>query len=174
MKLYWVILFGFAISIAAAGVIINTETFDFCQPGSWILTNTTITWSNDTNGTNGTYQIVGNITFSQCLWCQIYTIHVIITGCKNQSACMTQPMGWVEQVDCNSENLTNSDLEACMIAQEVAKLEQERKYLIRRYGRLFAQAFFAYEFCIDLANINLNSDGESNESNGSNESGNTG
>ncbi|RLU16526.1 hypothetical protein DMN91_010594 [Ooceraea biroi] len=150
MKLYWIILFGFVISIPD---VFTATTNDTCNPDDWILTNTTLNW------TNNTKLITGNIAYNSCANCSVYAIRIEISDCVNRTTCYGQPMVGVDNVNCNSSNLSNSDLEACKIAQEVGTLEQQQEWITNANAQLGTQGLYTHVFCIDTSNASSDGDG---------------
>ncbi|XP_077264335.1 uncharacterized protein LOC143898625 isoform X2 [Temnothorax americanus] len=98
------------IASVMAMVQFSRTTFTSCEPDEWVMTNTTLEWSNNTK------MIMCNITYKEADNRIIYRIHIMIGGCKNLTACTEEPTIWVEDINCNAQNLTESDMDACIIA----------------------------------------------------------
>lgn len=43
----------------------------------------------------------------------------MIGGCKNYTSCTEEPTIWVEDINCNAQNLSESDMDACKIANVI-------------------------------------------------------
>ncbi|KAH0955112.1 hypothetical protein HN011_007788 [Eciton burchellii] len=163
MKSYWIFLFGFVASVAVAENITAT-TLEACSPGSWVLTNTTVILLNDTK------EITSNIIISECENCPLYTIHILINGCQNNSNCTGDPLVWVNQVQCdNGENITDLDLDACKVAQEIGKAEKIKDWF-NRYGPLYGPWLYESKFCADLIYVDYSGSFELDVSDESDES----
>jgi hypothetical protein len=149
MKFSCVILIcPMVIALVMTSAQLTRTTFDECEPGEWIVTNTKIDWEGETK------RIAIDITYSEDS--KIYTVHIIIDGCNNRANCTGEPQVWIDNVDCN-ENLPDSkDMDACRVADEVGRLEKEMEYFTKRYGRWFGNELFNWAVCINIQNISLN------------------
>ncbi|KYN42894.1 hypothetical protein ALC56_02697, partial [Trachymyrmex septentrionalis] len=69
------------------------------------------------------------------------------------SNCTNEPIVWIDNIDCNSQNLSLSDMNICRIGNELAKWEKEKELLAYRYG-IFGDLFSQMVFCISIINVN--------------------
>lgn len=46
----------------------------------------------------------------------------MIDGCKNRIACTGEPIIWVDDIDCDAQNLSESDLNVCKFANVIILL----------------------------------------------------
>ncbi|XP_071631433.1 uncharacterized protein [Temnothorax longispinosus] len=137
------------IASVMAMVQFSRTTFTSCDPDEWVMTNTTLEWSNNTK------MITCNITYKEADNRIIYRIHIMIGGCKNRTACTEEPTIWVEDINCNAQNLTESDMDACIIANELGKLEKQEEWLKLRYGLVDGEFLYKLMFCINFDDIDL-------------------
>ncbi|XP_011050117.1 PREDICTED: uncharacterized protein LOC105143461 [Acromyrmex echinatior] len=121
-------------------------TFNSCDPGQWIMTNTKFEWENNTK------IISCNVTYKESNNSIIYRIHIIM-GCEDINFnCTKEPIVWIDNIDCNSQNLSSPDMKICEIGDELVKWETEKELLEYRYGK-FIGDLLSQMCCISLINV---------------------
>ncbi|XP_018045923.1 PREDICTED: uncharacterized protein LOC108685579 [Atta colombica] len=122
-------------------------TFESCDPDQWILTNTIFEWKNNMKiiSCNVTYKEPNNSH-------TIYRIHIIM-GCEDtNSNCTKEPIMWIDNIDCNSQNLSQSDMDVCEIGNELGTWEKQKELLQYRYGK-FIGDLLSQMFCINIIKV---------------------
>ncbi|XP_018393634.1 PREDICTED: uncharacterized protein LOC108772577 [Cyphomyrmex costatus] len=125
---------------------VNRNTLKLCNPDDWVITNITLKWENMNKS-------ISFDTYFKELNGTIYRIHIEIS-CDDTTYtnCTTEPIVNIDNIDCNSENLSPPDMEVCKFANELGNLEKEKEFFSNRYD-LFGQTIYNMMFCIDLDNI---------------------
>lgn len=124
-------------------------TFDSCDPEEWILTNTTLNWINNTK------IISCNITYKEEDNSTIYRIRITVSNCRNRTICTGEPKIQIDNINCNSQNLSKSDMDVCKIANELGKFEREEQWLKLRYGFKNGELLSKMVFCINIEHADL-------------------
>ncbi|XP_071563562.1 uncharacterized protein [Temnothorax nylanderi] len=130
------IVFGKAIDASKAARAGETSE---CDPDEWVATNTTVNYYNNT-------RIITSNIYSEADNRTIYGIRIAIDDCEKHIICTDKPTISVEGINCNAQNLTESDMGACTVANELGELEKQNKWITQHYSQ--ANILSDMMFCI--------------------------
>ncbi|XP_018315088.1 uncharacterized protein [Mycetomoellerius zeteki] len=146
MKFSYVIFICSLVIVSAVTMIeLTHSTFNSCNPGQWIMTNTKVDWKNKTK------MISCNITYKELNNSKIYKIHIMMDCEDINSNCTNEPIVWVDNIDCNSQNLSLPVMDACKIGNELTKWQKQKELFEDRYGSN-ENIFLKAVFCINIMN----------------------
>ncbi|XP_036139640.1 uncharacterized protein LOC105832404 isoform X2 [Monomorium pharaonis] len=127
------------------------STFGSCNPEEWIIMNITLQMI------NGTKMITCNITYKEAdnSTGQVYRIHIMIDNYINRTVCTGEPTIWIDNINCNNQNHTESGMDVCKIANELGYMEKQTEWFQHRYGISSGDTRYNLIFCINIYNDDL-------------------